>query len=74
MNINEFSQEILDSLDTKPEPQNFDCKYTCNRCSEVNDVTPESIEGYVICEAHTKCSKCGFEDYWAYGNFESSGK
>ena len=45
---------------------------TCNKCGSDNDVMlKDSIEGF-ICECATKCSVCGFEDYWAYGFFESS--
>lgn len=45
---------------------------SCNKCGEINAVDWVSqIEGH-LCEAKTKCESCGFQDYWAYGFFESS--
>jgi hypothetical protein len=44
---------------------------SCNRCRGVNEVISVSSENGVMSEGKTKCSKCGFEDYWAYGYFES---
>lgn len=47
-------------------------KSSCNKCGGENELLNESFDGYTICEAKTKCKSCGFDDYWAYGNFESS--
>jgi hypothetical protein len=30
-----------------------------------------SYDGQTLIETQTKCQQCGFEDYWAYGYFES---
>ena len=51
---------------------NYQNPYTCNKCGEaVNLITGGNLrEG----EASTKCQSCGFDDYWAYGFFESSVK
>lgn len=43
----------------------------CNKCGGLNKVKETVVEN-AICEAETKCTECGFEDYWAYGFFESS--
>lgn len=48
----------------------YHCMSSCNRCGGYNKHSPESLDGYTICEASTKCAECGFEDYWAYGFFE----
>ena len=31
----------------------------------------DTLDGHTMLEAKTICSECGFEDYWAYGWFES---
>lgn len=43
---------------------------SCNKCGGLNRVTFGSEH---TGEASTKCTECGFEDYWAYGYFESGG-
>lgn len=45
---------------------------SCNRCGVLaNKLTCVShCEGQIE-EAKTSCDLCGFEDYWAYGWFES---
>lgn len=42
--------------------------YTCNKCRGENSVSSNLREG----ESKTKCKGCGFDDFWAYGFFESS--
>jgi hypothetical protein len=44
---------------------------SCNNCGGSNEVTPTDYVDYAMCEAKTKCKDCGFEDYWAYGLFDS---
>ncbi len=45
--------------------------HSCNKCRGRNDITvTDTVEGY-LCECKTKCTACGFEDYWAYGFYES---
>ena len=44
---------------------------SCNKCSGQNRIIETSFEGGIMSEAKTKCTECGFEDYWAYGWFES---
>jgi len=44
---------------------------SCNKCKGYNEFTNEVYINGFISEAKTKCSICGFEDYWAYGFFES---
>lgn len=49
---------------------------SCNKCGKGRNEflgLPVTIEGR-LCETRTKCQVCGFEDYWAYGFFESSGE
>lgn len=47
-------------------------KYSCNKCKGENEVTvTDSLDGHTIMGAKTKCSECGFEDYWCTGFFES---
>lgn len=44
----------------------------CNKCGSPNEVKiVDSIDGRIPLECYTICSKCGFEDYWATGFFES---
>ena len=44
----------------------------CNKCGEKsNDILGNCYDSSHLCEATTKCTICGFEDYWAYGFFES---
>ena len=53
-------------------PVKYHCYDSCNKCGDVNDVqVTDSMEGHLM-ECKTKCIKCGFEDYWAHGFFESS--
>lgn len=44
---------------------------SCNKCSGENKIISESYEQGSLSEAKTKCSFCGFEDYWAFGFFQS---
>lgn len=45
---------------------------SCNNCRSRNtDVEMISIDGGSISEARLYCNSCGFEDYWAYGFYES---
>lgn len=46
----------------------------CNSCGGSNLTSIEAIEDYVPVEVSTKCSVCGFCDYWCCGEFESSNK
>ena len=55
----------------KDKEPKYDVMYSCNQCGGNNEVaTRSAMEGH-ICEASTVCRDCGFEDYWAYGHFES---
>lgn len=45
---------------------------SCNKCKGQNIFIKEIYDNAFLCEVQTKCSECGFEDYWAYGFFESS--
>lgn len=45
---------------------------TCNRCGGMNEIKIKECIEHTMCEAETKCQSCKFEDYWAYGYFESS--
>lgn len=47
---------------------------SCNKCKGDNDVIAISFEQGHLSEAKTKCTKCGYEDYWFYGFFENSNK
>lgn len=44
---------------------------SCNKCGGKNDLVNSSFDERGIYETETKCSECGFDDYWAYGHFES---
>lgn len=44
---------------------------TCNKCGSSTDMTIKDTIANFPCEYETKCKVCGFEDYWAYGYFES---
>jgi hypothetical protein len=51
-----------------------DCRY-CNKCGErSNELFEKDSIANTVCEYETKCTKCGFKDYWAYGFYESSGR
>lgn len=50
----------------------YDNKYTCKKCSGGNTIIIKDQINSDICECETICSKCGFEDFWAYGFFESN--
>ena len=59
----------------KVETKRFHEKSSCNRCGmKKNDIVKviDSMEvACTISECETKCASCGFEDYWAYGYFQS---
>ena len=44
---------------------------SCNKCRGENILSDEYYDSGVLCEAKTKCEKCGFTDLWACGYFES---
>jgi hypothetical protein len=44
---------------------------SCNRCRGTNAFIRPSYDSGRLHETQTKCTVCGFEDYWAYGFFES---
>lgn len=44
---------------------------SCNKCRGFNKLSRESYDSGHLHEASTKCVDCGFEDYWAFGYFES---
>lgn len=58
--------------DRSQEPM-FHEKFSCNKCGkETNDIIKvKNSINYDIAECETKCSNCGFKDYWAYGYFQS---
>jgi len=46
--------------------------FSCNKCGGENECqVTDSLDGHTITEARATCSDCGFDDYWAYGFFES---
>lgn len=50
----------------------FHCVDSCNKCKGTNSIEITNIlDGHTLLEAETVCNDCGFEDYWAYGWFES---
>ena len=50
----------------------YHCVGSCNKCKGSNSVEiTDTLDGHTVLEAKTACSDCGFEDYWAYGWFES---
>ena len=46
-------------------------KHVCTECGGINSFVKPSIDEIGIYETATKCDDCGFEDYWAYGFFQS---
>lgn len=46
---------------------------SCNKCKGSNLIVKvvDSVNGH-ISECETRCESCGFDDYWAYGFFDSS--
>ena len=43
----------------------------CTKCDGLNNVKITDITAGCVCEIETICSKCGHEDFWAYGFYES---
>lgn len=46
-------------------------KETCNNCGSLNETNQTDGEGGIVYECETKCTCCGFRDYWAHGFFAS---
>lgn len=46
-------------------------KETCNNCGSLNETKQTDGEGGTVYECETKCTCCGFRDYWAHGFFAS---
>ncbi len=44
---------------------------SCNKCKGNNEFIKEVYDSGILHEAETRCETCGFQDYWAYGFFES---
>jgi hypothetical protein len=51
--------------------QQYHCYDSCNKCGGVNELIKPIYEECGIIETTTKCKDCGFDDFWAYGFFES---
>jgi hypothetical protein len=49
----------------------YHCYTSCNKCSGDNEINIRSTDNGVVSECETKCNVCGFNDYWAYGWYES---
>lgn len=50
----------------------YDDYYSCNSCGGLNHMNKILYEEcYLVCEVDTTCTECKFNDYWAYGFFES---
>ena len=49
---------------------NYDNKHHCNNCTGENEIVVVSMDGGYISECDTKCIKCGYANYWAYGYFQ----
>lgn len=53
----------------------YDVPNSCNKCGgDNNEIEEKYYLDNIMCECTTKCSDCAFEDYWAYGFFQSGGK
>ncbi len=46
-------------------------KETCNNCGGLNEIKWVDGEDGIMHEGETKCTCCGFSDYWAHGFFAS---
>ena len=55
----------------KNTPNKYHRKKTCNNCGSLNEIKQADMEGGIIHECETKCTCCGFTDYWSLGFFES---
>lgn len=44
---------------------------TCNKCGGENVIEVTEVVAGGVGECSTACKECGFEDYWAYGKFNS---
>ena len=55
----------------KSETCKYDKKEICNSCGAHNEVKQIDGENGVVYECETICKSCGFEDYWAFGFFQS---
>ncbi len=43
---------------------------TCVKCGGYNRINVTDRIEHVVCECETECSKCGFQNFWAYGYFQ----
>ena len=50
----------------------YDDVNVCSKCGGRNKTTTvDSIDGVIPLEVKTICTKCGVEDYWVTGFFET---
>ena len=53
------------------EPREYHLMVSCNACGNTNSYEIiDTTDGH-ISEARTWCNVCDFEDYWAFGYFQS---
>lgn len=50
----------------------YDNQYICPKCGGQNDYKVVESINLHPCEIETKCTECGWEDYWAYGGYDSN--
>lgn len=56
-----------------PTNDQYDDPGYCNRCGAKGVTHTKPVyDSNIMCEVYTKCNACGFEDFWAYGFFESN--
>ena len=50
--------------------KSYEDKNKCLKCGEINLIFVECKEFGVMMECSTVCSKCGYENFWAHGNYQ----
>lgn len=49
----------------------YDNSRSCPKCGGQNDYKVVDSINLHPCEVETKCTECGWEDYWVYGWYDS---
>lgn len=56
---------IKTGIDNRYDNENY-----CPKCNSPNECTNcDYLDGHMLLECKTKCTKCGHENYWAHGFF-----
>jgi hypothetical protein len=55
----------------KSDSPEYDNKDKCPMCGSINNIINPEFDGSYLSECDTRCKKCGHEDSWAYGFYQS---